>query len=236
MSLINEALKKAQRQRTTAPDGDAASAPGDQPVHKRAAPMRAQTMIVVAAAAIALVVCSVIATVFLLTRKPAEVAKPVAAGPAKLPSVDLNAPSPVIVAPVVPAPIATTSPAAGDPANTPAPAKAVPAAVTPKPSLPAAVAAAPAPSPAAATPAAPVPPAPRAASHLPPDPRILQFVDAIKVTGIRSSGSDSKVLMNDRVFRVNEIVERTLEVKLVKVASDSLTFEDANGVIYTKTF
>ena len=42
--------------------------------------------------------------------------------------------------------------------------------------------------------------------------------------------------MNDRVYRVNEIVERTLGVRLTKVAVESLTFTDANGVDYVKFF
>jgi ribosome-associated protein YbcJ (S4-like RNA binding protein) len=58
----------------------------------------------------------------------------------------------------------------------------------------------------------------------------------LKVTGIRSSGTDSKVLMNDRVFRVNDVVDRSLGVRLTKVSSDSLTFTDANGAVYVKYF
>jgi len=43
-------------------------------------------------------------------------------------------------------------------------------------------------------------------------------------------------LMNDRVFRVNDIVERTLGLKLIKVEPELLTFSDGNGMIYTKQF
>jgi hypothetical protein len=38
------------------------------------------------------------------------------------------------------------------------------------------------------------------------------------------------------MYRVNDIVERSLGVKLTKVATDSLTFADANGVTYVKFF
>ena len=69
-----------------------------------------------------------------------------------------------------------------------------------------------------------------------PDDRVTAFVEGVKVTGIRSSGSESRVLMNERVYRVNDIVDRTLGVRLVKVAVDSLTFADANGVTYVKYF
>jgi hypothetical protein len=42
--------------------------------------------------------------------------------------------------------------------------------------------------------------------------------------------------MNDKVFRVNDIVERLLNVRLTAVETDSLTFVDDNGVVYTKNF
>jgi hypothetical protein len=69
-----------------------------------------------------------------------------------------------------------------------------------------------------------------------PDERVAAFVDAVRVTGIRSSGNDSRVLMNERVYRVNDIVERTLGVRLIKAAADSLTFSDSRGVTYVKSF
>lgn len=42
--------------------------------------------------------------------------------------------------------------------------------------------------------------------------------------------------MNDRVYRLNDIVERTLGVRLIKVETNSLTFSDANSVTYVKFF
>ena len=69
-----------------------------------------------------------------------------------------------------------------------------------------------------------------------PDERVAAFVDAVRVTGIRSSGADSRVLMNERVYRVNDVVERTLGVRLIKAAADSLTFADSRGVTYVKNF
>jgi hypothetical protein len=35
---------------------------------------------------------------------------------------------------------------------------------------------------------------------------------------------------------VNDIVERTLGLKLIKVSSDALTFADPNGATYVKNF
>lgn len=235
MSLINEALKKAQRQRTDpAPGLGEASAAGGS-VQKRATPMRAQTMIVFAAAGFALVVCSVVATVYLVNRPPAEPSRTTAAPTPRVPVADSATPAPVIIAPVVAPPtaaapakpatvLADTGPVASDQSG----AQAGPVSTTAaEPAAIPRLAATAAPTSAAAAPVTPT---------APPDPRVQQFVDAIKVAGIRSSGTESKVLMNDRVFRVNEIVERTLAVKLVKVESDALTFVDAHGVTYTKSF
>jgi hypothetical protein len=89
----------------------------------------------------------------------------------------------------------------------------------------------------------PVPPVPEGAATVGSspapavrDPRVAAFVDSVRVTGIRSSGSESRVLMNDRVYRVNDVVDRALGVRLTTVAADSLTFEDPNGVSYVKNF
>ena len=60
------------------------------------------------------------------------------------------------------------------------------------------------------------------------------FVDAVRVTAFRPS--EGKVLMNERMYRVNDVVEKNLNVRLVKVASDGLTFVDANGITYVKHF
>jgi hypothetical protein len=106
------------------------------------------------------------------------------------------------------------------PALVPAPVEPKTAAAPPNASPPAA---------AAAATAAP-------SAHAVPDNAVYAVIDKFQVTGIRSSGSESKVLMNDRVYRVNDIVDRNLGLKLIKVTSDSLTFVDRNGATYTKNF
>lgn len=42
--------------------------------------------------------------------------------------------------------------------------------------------------------------------------------------------------MNDRVYKLNDTVERSLGLKLTKIAANLLTFTDANGVTYEKEF
>jgi len=217
MSLINEALKKAQRQRSEIPSGAMPSGGGFEERGPR--PMRTQSVVLLIAGAAVLVVFSVVITVYLVNRNPGSVATPpiaTVASPA-IPPVDLNAPPPVIVAPVIAAPVvAAPSPTAETETR-------VVDVLTP-----ASATATAAPAPVAIPPITPVAPQ--------PELHIQLFVDAIRVMGIRSSGGESKVLMNDRVYRVNDIVDRALVLKLVKVEPELLTFTDPNGVVYTKSF
>lgn len=81
---------------------------------------------------------------------------------------------------------------------------------------------------AAAPPAAPAPPRQNV--------KILTYLDNLRVTGIRAAGADSRVLMNDRVYRVNDMVDYELALRLTGVSTTTLTFVDDNGVVYTKTF
>jgi hypothetical protein len=262
MSLINDALKKAQKMRMQDP---AASAPSlsngnSGPVAKRARPMSARWLAGIVAGAAVLVAASVLVTVFWLRTPGAALApRPVAPPPAvsespppmpaapptrrveplPAPGLTTAAPAPIMVgAPpaavagtVLVAPQAETHPTAvspGAPASPPESAPPSPVGVANVP--PVSDVHAPAVTSAALRPAGPPAPAAR------PDPRVQAFVDALRVAGIRASGGDSKVLMNDRVFRVNDIVERMLGLRLTGVAADRLSFTDENGVVYTRNF
>ena len=216
MSLINEALKKAQRLRheEPAPGSPAPDAVPAERVSQRPPTRSNSTLVLLVAGGVALVVLSVVVTVFLLNRPSATPVTPVAAVAPEAPAIP-TALVPAIRPPV----IAATEPAS--PTN---------AAPEPEKILPA-------PAVIAAAPPDPVPAAPsRPAADPQPDPRIAAFVEAIRVAGIRSSGNESRVLMNERVYRVNDVVDRTLNVRLTKVETDTLTFADANGFSYVKNF
>lgn len=275
MSLINEALKKAQRQRTDEP----ASLPGAIPgqtvrIEKRSQPRSANSMLLLAAGAFMLVVLSVVITVYLVNRpaKPATVAKapapkiepPVVTAPSSTP-ISAPIPSPA-TATAVPPPSQLPAPAMDPARNLPQPApKTAVVAPNPAPNSPpsdrpsvasnatvAPAAAATATPPPATVPASPATAAPAANTPLPsasapaavntaavtakPDERIHAFVDAMRITAVKAAGADSRVMMNDRVYRVNDIIERTLGVRLIKVEANSLTLSDGNGVTYIKYF
>lgn len=69
-----------------------------------------------------------------------------------------------------------------------------------------------------------------------PDPRVQGFLERVRVTGIRASPTDPKVLMNDRVYRLNDIVDRDLQIRVVSIAPRQLRFTDPRGYTYTKSF
>jgi hypothetical protein len=69
-----------------------------------------------------------------------------------------------------------------------------------------------------------------------PDPRVHAFLDTLRVTGIRASATDPRVSMNDRVFRLNDIVDRNLELRIIGIAPEGPTFIDPNGVVYQTQF
>jgi hypothetical protein len=256
MSLINEALKKAQRLRNEdAADPSALAYSGAPRASSRGKGQGANTMVLLGTAALVIVVLSVVFTVYLVNRP--DKARVATAAPVAVETKTTNppqsaepAPQPFVVAPIVaptiiPPPSTPIGTESVSVATTSAPIS-VPLTPSPRPAAPetnavstpaATTLVASAPPPAVSTTAAaqPPPPAPVLAPDA-PDERVTAFVEAVRVTGIRSSGADSRVLMNERVYRVNDIVERTLGVKLVKATAESLTFTDSRGITYEKRF
>jgi hypothetical protein len=81
-----------------------------------------------------------------------------------------------------------------------------------------------------------LPPLPPAIRVNNPDPEILAFVDSLRVRGIRISNGEAKVLMNDKVYKTGEIVNHPMNLKLSEVSSDGLLFEDVQGNTYVARF
>ena len=266
MSLINDALKKAQRDRDPLAPTDALGA-GPSGRSKARTPAQ-HWLLVLGSGALVLVVLSVAFTLFWTTpdapprkaaavapaARPAATTAPAATAPAIVPVLPAARPAPAEVPPAVvtppsppPLPAATSAPvknaAAASPAQpaapaTIAPAKPAPAAPAPPPSLRpepiAPTATTPAVTPAAtAAPASPAAPSAPAAPPR-PDEKVSAFIGTLRVAGVRAMGDDSRVLINDRVYRVNEVVDRNLGIRLVKVEPGSLHFVDGRGVTYVK--
>ncbi|MFZ9746731.1 MAG: hypothetical protein ACO3G4_08885 [Opitutaceae bacterium] len=263
MSLINDALKKAQRDRDPLAPTDALGA-GASGRGRPRTPVR-HWLLLLGSGALVLIVLSVAFTLFWTTpdTPPRQAATPAVrpAAPASAP-----APAPAIV-PVLPAarpvpaetpPVAAPAPAPGPaPTATVAPAGSALPAARPRQEPPAL-------APANLTPAAPAtagpdrteasaasepirtattasPPAPVVAPAAPspaapprPDEKVTAFIGTLRVAGVRALGDDSRVLINDRVYRVNDVIDRTLGVRLVRVEPARLDFVDGRGVTYVK--
>jgi len=67
-----------------------------------------------------------------------------------------------------------------------------------------------------------------------PDEKVAAYIGTLRVAGVRALGEESRVLINERVYRVNEVIERTLNIRLVQVEPGSLHFVDGRGVTYVK--
>ena len=75
----------------------------------------------------------------------------------------------------------------------------------------------------------------------PPEPTqpsagVQSFVDKFRVAGIRVSDTESKVILNEHLFRLNDMIEPGLGLRLTGIDSHLLTFTDSNGFSYQKRF
>lgn len=243
MSLINEALKKAQRQRSldaaplsSAPSGVAAAA---VTTHVRAASHRRSYAPVWFG--LGLLVLGAGATVVIMrygidSGTPAAPV-PVAAQPAPVALVA----TPVVATPL-PAPAAPTSEVAvvlPPIASAPAAIAATPPPLAPTTNAPA-PAPKPAPAPATSAPAlAPVAVQPAPASAPTDSERaalVYSFLDTARLTGVRGTGTSARVLMNERVYRLNDIVNAALGLRLSAVRPGLMVFTDAQGKTYEKPY
>lgn len=256
MSLINDALKKAQRDRTGGPAPEVPTpGGGPRPSESYRAPRNTSTYLLVGGGAVIGLVLAVIGVFLLRPASTPEQSSPAVATrteapppkPASDPVVPTKvepspAPAPANVAQATPTPAVVTPPASEPAANKrgveplalniTVPAVSTPPTASPAEPVRTQPIAPPAPA-VASVPATPAPP--------PPDPRVLQkqladLVEGFRVAGIRAANNDSRVLMNDRVFRIGDTVDHKLGVKLTGVTANSLTFADGNGLSYTRSF
>jgi cytoskeletal protein RodZ len=240
MSLINDALKKAQKQRTDGlpPLGSMPGVGGERAAdlsHRARGSSGAPTgmLLGVGLGAVGLLALGVAGFLFLRSRPDTPAPAP------ERPVATVSTPPAATAATAAPAPSAS-APAKETvfvlPVAAPAPAAAPAKAVATAPTQPATQPKAATNSPPVQTTATPAPAteAARPAGRL--EPRAVQYIDNIRVAGIRASATDSKVLMNDRVYRIGDVVEHEMGLRLVGITTSSLTFEDDRGGRYTRNF
>jgi len=258
MSLINDALKKAQKMRHEESLAAAKSPAGESQQNGGRSRLSAG-LIALISGGTALAVCAAVLAGLVLLRSNRNAARasapatqvsetavqPVAANPAK--------PLPSQPAPAQASPVASPTPKPAPASNTggvaaeSAPLISLPSSVATKTAATEPLAAAtqvqPQPPPAAAQekPAAPQQapvfvfsqPEP---DHSKPNPASQRFVDRVRVTGVRKTSSGAKVMINEKVYRINDVVDQTLGLRLVEAESDRLVFTDEYGHRYVRNF
>jgi hypothetical protein len=260
MSLINDALKKAQKQRTgeAPPLASMPSIGGESParIAKRSKPAGFNTLLLrLGLGAGALLVVVVIGAYFAFRSPRGETAAPPpptvapaaprpdapvvgqakAVGPSSGPAPSFNLPiaSPAVVPPpAAPAQKSTPQPVTvATPPNAGKAQPTSPVAKTPdEPSRSSPVSSKPGEG--GPSEGGPVPAAPAARM----EGKSVAYIENLRIAGIRASATDAKVLMNDRVYRIGDMVEHELGLKLVGITSSSLAFEDERGARYTRSF
>ena len=221
MSLINEALKKAQRQRSldaaplsSAPSGIAAAA---VTTHERAATHRHRSKAPVWFG-VGLLLLGAGTTALIMRYGFAPAAPSTAATPPASPTpAAVSAPVPVALPPA-PEPLVTLPPIA-------------PIAAPRPPVHPSSMAV-------AATPPAPVPVevVPVAAPVGDHETRIRGFLASTRLAGVRGQDAQARVLMNEKVYRLGDVVEAELGLRLSAVRAGLLVFTDAEGKTYEKAY
>ncbi len=69
-----------------------------------------------------------------------------------------------------------------------------------------------------------------------PDPAILAYIDEIYIRGIRLAGKNSKVLMNNKVYRLNGTVSNEYGLRILEIRPQQIVFIDHAGFRYNKFF
>jgi hypothetical protein len=217
MSLINDALKKAQnRHGESTPPTPGPAGPASIP----AAPRKGKSplgKVILIGSGIALLSAAVSTAVILVViRKDPPPPAPVV-GPAPAETSAPISPAPAVLSPI-------------KPSEAPAPSPVAPATGTPVQPPPIITA--------APTPPSPVvfPPAAEPAPTIKLGTRIQSFIDRLRITSIRISDTGNKAILNDRLFRVNDLVEPSLGLRLTEIKPSQLTFTDEVGNTYLRHF
>ncbi|GAB4268663.1 MAG TPA: hypothetical protein DIU37_02175 [Opitutae bacterium] len=65
---------------------------------------------------------------------------------------------------------------------------------------------------------------------------IQSFISTSRVTGVRKSGNNSKVVINNRIYPINAVVDDNLKIKIKCIDDREIVFLDEDGVEYSKQF
>ncbi len=68
------------------------------------------------------------------------------------------------------------------------------------------------------------------------DPAVIAFLEASRITGVRVAGSDSRVLMNNQVYRLGSLVHNNPRIRISQILTQEIRFIDESGAEYRKQF
>lgn len=69
-----------------------------------------------------------------------------------------------------------------------------------------------------------------------PDKQVMAYIRMLNVNAVRMAGNDSKVFMNNEIFRLNSTVNSDLKIKILKINPKQIVFIDNAGIKYIKRF
>lgn len=67
-----------------------------------------------------------------------------------------------------------------------------------------------------------------------PKPEIIEWLSTARINGVKLAGADSKVILNGKAFGIGETVNYNLKVKVLVVQEKRILFVDDNGTKYMK--
>ncbi len=69
-----------------------------------------------------------------------------------------------------------------------------------------------------------------------PDKQVMAYIRMLNVNAVRMAGKDSKVFMNNEIFRLNSTINSELQIKILKINPKQIVFIDNAGIKYIKRF
>ncbi|MEM1223617.1 MAG: hypothetical protein AAGH40_12745 [Verrucomicrobiota bacterium] len=226
MSLINQALRKAQRDRT--PNRmPSVNAEAGMSSSYAAPPKRGPGLIIGLVLGIAILVGIVAGlTVLLLQKKPATAMAQNETAPA-LKAETITSPQ-TAPAPTAPTSTATASASVMQPPTVQAPAQSIEP-VAPTNSLLAQMGA-------AREEVQEKVEAAEIQANLKSSPDVLEWLSTAQVAGVRLSAKGNKAIINGKTYKVGDTIDYELEIRVVSIAQNLITLSDANSKEYELNF
>ena len=66
------------------------------------------------------------------------------------------------------------------------------------------------------------------------DPVIIESIYELKIAAVIGHGNNTRIMIEGQVYRVGEMIDYTLQYRLTGEKNDTLFFTDPNGIVYEK--